>query len=166
MLWKRYVAFFSTIILIFFTLWSLHGAYRPTAMGFFPVGRESMVGLFSTMVTYLIILIQFDQVNFFAWSKWPLSLFMTFPSRNSSTWFWALWFFSSVLPHISPRFVTDFFSNSLQICDDIQIRKSSPGSDTQEYGPFSSYGTLFYCYCSQVRLEVCYFTVLESFVVQ
>jgi hypothetical protein len=36
-------------------------------MGFFPVGRESMVGLFSTMVTYLIILIQFDQVNnFFA----------------------------------------------------------------------------------------------------
>jgi hypothetical protein len=33
-----------------------------SAMGFFSVGRENMVGLFSTMLTYLIILIQFDQV--------------------------------------------------------------------------------------------------------
>jgi len=33
-----------------------------SALGFFSVGRENMVGLFSTMLTYLIILIQFDQV--------------------------------------------------------------------------------------------------------
>jgi hypothetical protein len=33
-----------------------------SAMGFFSVGRENMVGLFSTMLTYLIIIIQFDQV--------------------------------------------------------------------------------------------------------
>jgi hypothetical protein len=31
-------------------------------MGFFSVGRENMVGLLSTMFTYLFILIQFDQV--------------------------------------------------------------------------------------------------------
>jgi hypothetical protein len=33
-----------------------------SALGFFSVGRENMVGLLSTMLTYLIILIQFDQV--------------------------------------------------------------------------------------------------------
>jgi hypothetical protein len=32
-------------------------------MGFFAVGRETLVGLFSTVVTYLIIIIQFDQVT-------------------------------------------------------------------------------------------------------
>jgi 7tm Chemosensory receptor len=34
---------------------------RLSALGFFDVGRSSLVGMLSTILTYLIILIQFDQ---------------------------------------------------------------------------------------------------------
>jgi hypothetical protein len=39
----------------------LPGHLEPSAMGFFTVSRGTLTGLLSTILTYMIILIQFDQ---------------------------------------------------------------------------------------------------------